>query len=87
MGSLLSLAHVCRRPHCRHSPPASLARRLHLRRAGAQRAPPFLTLPLPAWLTSSGRRSYFDMAGPDFSGDEQLMAYALDLEGSEVYAL
>lgn len=56
--------------------------------AGARRPPPpFLTVPLPAWLTSPGGRSYFDMAGPEISPDEQLVAYGVDTEGSEVYTL
>ena len=57
------------------------------RAAGAQRPPPFLTVPLPAWLTSPGGRSYFDMAGPEVSPDEQLVAYGVDTEGGEVYTL
>ncbi len=71
--------------HSAHSPTWRPA----LRHAGAQRSqpPPFLTVPLPAWLIHPGGRSYFGMEGPEFSSDEQLMAYAVDLEGSEVYTL
>lgn len=54
--------------------------------AGQQRGRPFLTALLPAWLTSGGR-AYFDLSGPEFSRDEQLMAYGVDGDGSEVYTL
>ncbi|KAL4457576.1 hypothetical protein ABPG75_012441 [Micractinium tetrahymenae] len=35
----------------------------------------------------AANRSYFDMAGPVVSSDEQLMAYAVDSGGGEVYTL
>lgn len=31
--------------------------------------------------------SYFDLSGPEYSPDEALAAYGLDLDGSEVYTL
>ena len=57
-------------------------------RAGQQRAPAFLTLPLPSpAAAAAGGRAYFDLAGPEWSVDEELMAYGVDGRGDEVYTL
>ena len=44
--------------------------------------PPSHVLCLPA-----GAAGYFDMAGPVVSPNEQLVAYGVDRDGSEVYTL
>jgi protease II len=35
----------------------------------------------------AGEHSFFDMAGPEVSPDEQLLAYGVDNTGSEQYTL
>lgn len=35
----------------------------------------------------AGDSSYFDMAGPELSPDEALLAYGVDLAGGEVFTL
>ena len=77
-----SIGAACRRrAHC---PPAARPPP----RAGQQRAPAFLTLPLPSpAAVAAGGRAYFDLAGPEWSVDEELMAYGVDGRGDEVYTL
>lgn len=77
-------------PGCRlglSAPPLHPALTACYPRAGQQRAAPFLNVMPSLAAVAAGGRSYFDLAGPEWSVDEGLAAFGVDARGDEVYAL